>query len=119
MKAFKFYEKYVPYLYFLMIIPYWFTIVNKTEGITAYPIFLLAIPFIWQLLKPSRMINFYLGLTFTCSSAYLIIMYLFDNLNLVEVNTTIDNILLFSGVMIVTNFFMSLWIIKSSLNPEF
>jgi len=113
------YEKYIPYLYFISISIYWFTIANRSEGISAYPILLLGIPFLWQLLKPSRKLNFYLGISFMCISVYLLIGYYINAINLINWNTTVENILFFSIALIFGNFLMSLWIIKNSLKRKF
>jgi len=78
MKTLSKYSKFVPYLYFIAVVGYWFTDINKTQGITAFPILLFGIPFLWQIIKPNRKLNFTLGITFVCLSSYLILAYLSD-----------------------------------------
>lgn len=113
------YSKFVPYLYFLTVIAYWFTDVNKDAGINAYPILLFGIPFLWQLIKPNRKLNFTLGITFVCLSSYMILAYLSDVLNIVNISSTVKQFMWFSGLFIVGNFVMALWMIKNSLNRKF
>lgn len=113
------YTKFVPYLYFLSIILYWFTAINKCNGIFAYPILLFAIPFLRQLIKPSRKLNFSLGIIFVCLSSYLILAYLSDLLNIVNWTESAQHFLFYSGLLIVGNFVMSLWIVKNSLRKVF
>ncbi|MDG5492660.1 hypothetical protein [Psychroserpens sp. SPM9] len=113
------YSKYVPYFYFLTVIAYWFTDLNKSFGLTAYPILLFGIPFLWQLIKPNRKLNFTLGITFVCLSSYMILAYLSDILNIVSLSDQVKQWLLFSGLFIVGNFVMALWMIRNSLNRKF
>ena len=84
------YSKFVPYLYFLTIIAYWFTDINKIEGISAYPILLFGIPFIWQIIKPNNRLNFGLGITFVCLSSYMIIAYISESLQ-ISVNDSLKS----------------------------
>ncbi|MUU79659.1 hypothetical protein [Winogradskyella endarachnes] len=111
--------KFIPYLYFLSVITYWFTTFNKLEGIIAYPILLCGIPFIWQLFKPSRQLNFSLGIIFVCLSSYLVFAYLFNILHILNWTETIEKILFYSGILVVGNVFMSLWMIRNSMNKVF
>jgi hypothetical protein len=113
------YSKFVPYLYFLAVIAYWFTNVNKSEGLTAYPILLFGIPFLWQLIKPNKKLNFTLGITFVCLSSYLILAYLSDVLNIIELSSQTKQFMVFGGVFVVANFIMALWMIRNSLNRSF
>ena len=113
------YSKFIPYLYFLDIISYWFTIINKIEGISAFPILLFGIPFIWQILKPNRELNFILGITFVCLSSYLILLYLSDLFHIVNFLKVSENFGFFEGILLVFNFFMALWIIRNSLKRSF
>lgn len=113
------YSKFVPYLYFLTAIVYWFTDVNREVGINAYPILLFGIPFLWQLIRPNRKLNFSLGITFVCLSSYMILAYLSDLFNIVNVSPQVKQFMLFSGLFIVSNFIMALWMIKNSLNRNF
>ncbi|NCO62754.1 MAG: hypothetical protein GW839_01745 [Flavobacteriales bacterium] len=113
------YTKFVPYFYFISIVAYWFTDINKTEGITAYPILLLGIPFLWQIIKPNKSLNFILGITFVCVSSYLILAYLFSILNMITLSTSIKVFLVYGGIFILLNFVMALWIIRNSIHRTF
>ncbi|MCK8480138.1 hypothetical protein [Psychroserpens algicola] len=113
------YSKFVPYLYFLAVIAYWFTNVNKSEGITAYPILLFGTPFLWQLIKPNKKLNFTLGITFVCLSSYLILAYLSDIFHIIELSSRTKHFMVFGGVFVVANFIMALWMIRNSLNRSF
>ncbi len=101
------------------MIVYWFTNVNKSEGINAYPILLFGIPFIWQLLKPNKKLNFTLGITFVCLSSYLILAYLSDILDIVTLSESARRFLLLGGIFVVSNFIMAMWIIRNSLKRAF
>ena len=113
------YSKFVPYLYFLAVIAYWFTDVNKNQGITAYPILLFSLPFLWQLIKPNKQLNFTLGITFVCLSSYMILAYISDVLNIVSISSQAKQFMLFSGLFFVGNFIMALWMIRNSMNRSF
>ncbi len=113
------YSKFIPYLYFIAVIAYWFTDMNKTEGLTAYPILLFGIPFLWQIIKPSKRLNFVLGITFVCLSSYLILAYLSDVFQITDLSFTTSHLILFGGLFVVTNFVMALWIIKNSIRQAF
>jgi len=113
------YSKFIPYLYFLTIIGFWFTNVNQTNGVTAYPILLFGIPFLWQLIKPNRKLNFSLGIIFVCLSSYSILAYLFDILNIVHWSDSSKKLLFYGGLLVIGNFVMSLWIIRNSIKKVF
>ncbi|WP_460218175.1 hypothetical protein [Psychroserpens sp. MEBiC05023] len=113
------YSKFVPYLYFLAVIAYGFTSVNRVEGLTAYPILLFGIPFLWQLIKPNKQLNFTLGITFVCLSSYLILAYLSDALHIIELSYQTKQFMVFGGVFVIANFIMALWMIRNSLNRSF
>ena len=113
------YSKFIPYLYFIALILYWFTGVNKSEGITAFPILLFAIPFLWQVIKPNLKLNFVLGITFVCLSSYLILVYLSNLFNIVSFPIKAENFAIYKGVFVISNFFMALWIIIFSLKRSF
>lgn len=113
------YSKYVPYLYYIATIVYWFTEVNKSKGITALPILLFGIPFLWQLLKPSEKLNFALGIIFVCLSSYMILAYLIDMLNIVSLPNATKQFLMFGGLFIVPNFIMALWMVRNSIKRNF
>ncbi|HLV13702.1 MAG TPA: hypothetical protein VKY41_00860 [Xanthomarina sp.] len=113
------YTKFIPYLYFIIAVAYWFTNVNKIEGITAYPILLFATPFVWQLIKPSKQLNFTLGIIFVCLSSYMILAYLIDALNIIIFPETVRNVIALSGSFVFANFLMSLWMIRNSMKKAF
>ncbi|HLT33912.1 MAG TPA: hypothetical protein VKZ98_08990 [Aquaticitalea sp.] len=119
MKTIRNFSKFIPYLYFLAVIIYWFTVVNRSEGITAYPILLFAIPFLWQLVKPNEKLNFSLGITFVCLSSYMILAYLSDVLNIVNLSYETKRFLIISGFFVIGNFVMALWMIRNSIKKAF
>lgn len=116
MKFINQYTKFIPYLYFISIVAYWFTDINKSNGITAYPILLLGIPFLWQIVKPNKRLNFILGITFVCLSSYLILAYLFDVLKISSFSLTFNDFIIYGGIFVVLNFIMALWILRNSIH---
>lgn len=119
MKLISKYSKFIPYLYFLVVIAYWFTDINRNEGLTAYPILLLGIPFVWQLIKPSIQFNFSLGIVFVCLSSYLILAYLSNLLNIIDISSTTKSFVIYGGVFVFANFLMALWMIRNSIKKAF
>jgi len=113
------YSKFIPYLYYLSIIVYWFTYINESEGVSAYPILLFGIPFILQILKPNRRLNFGLGITFVCLSSYMIIAYISNILHIVQFSNATKQLILHSGLIAVVNFIMALWIMRNSMKKSF
>ena len=113
------YSKFVPYLYFLAVIAYWFTDVNKDQGLTAYPILLFGIPFLWQLIRPNKKLNFTLGITFVCLSSYMILAYLSDLFNIVNLSIQTKQFMAYGGLFVLANFIMALWMIRNSMNRSF
>ncbi|MEM9681012.1 MAG: hypothetical protein AAF901_11880, partial [Bacteroidota bacterium] len=113
------YSKFVPYLYFLSVITYWFTDVNRSEGISAYPILLFGIPFLWQLIRPSQKLNFSLGIIFVCLSSYLILAYLSDILDIISWSDSAKRFIFLGGALVIANFVMSLWMIRNSIKKAF
>lgn len=113
------YTKFTPYLYFLSVIIYWFTDINKSIGISAYPILLFGIPFLWQLIKPNRRLNFSLGIVFVCLSSYLILAYLFEILNIISWTESSKRFLFYGGILVFSHFIMALWIVKNSIKKVF
>jgi uncharacterized membrane protein YhdT len=109
------FSKTIPHLYFIAVTAYWFTTINRTEGLTAYPILLFGIPFLWQIIKPNKKLNLALGITFVCLSSYLIIAYLSKVINFNSLDLNINSIIISSGLFIATNFIMAMWIIKNCL----
>ena len=93
--------------------------INKSDGISAYPILLFGIPFLWQLIKPNRKLNFSLGIIFVCLSSYLILAYLFDLLNIINWPESSKRLLFYGGALVVGNFIMSLWMIRNSIKKVF
>lgn len=119
MKMISKYSKFIPYFYFIALIAYGFTIVNRSEGITAYPILLVSIPFAWQLIKPKPKLNFSLGITFVCLSSYLILVYIADRFHIVSLTAKTNQFLIYDGFIVGLNFIMALWIIRNSLKRCF
>jgi len=119
MKVISKYSKFIPYLYFIAVIAYWFTDVNRSEGLTAYPILLFGIPFLWQLIKPNKQLNFSLGIVFVCFSSYLILAYLSDLLNIIDFSTSTKTFIIYGGIFVFTNFLMALWMIRNSIKKAF
>ncbi|MDO6598280.1 hypothetical protein Q4512_15255 [Oceanihabitans sp. 2_MG-2023] len=113
------YSKFIPYLYYLTIIAYWFTDINKSEGVSAYPILLFGIPFLWQLIKPNKKLNFGLGITFVCLSSYMILAYLSDLFHIVTISNASKQFALYGGLTVAANFFMALWIMRNSMKKTF
>ncbi|MBD0834496.1 hypothetical protein [Aestuariibaculum suncheonense] len=119
MKVINKYSVIVPYLYFMAASAYWFTVINRIEGITAYPILLLGLPFLWQLLKPNKQLNFTLGITFVCLSSYLIFGYLLNVSNLASFLPQTNALPFRGGIFVICNLLMALWIIRNSLKRAF
>jgi hypothetical protein len=119
MKLINKYANLIPYLYFIAIIAYVFTGANQRQGVLAYPILLFGIPFLWQLIKPNKKLNFALGISFVCISSYLIMAYLSDIFDIVSLNETAKKFVIFGGGFVMANFIMSLWIIRNSLKRVF
>lgn len=111
-------SRFIPYFYFISIIAYWFTDMNQDNGTTSYLILILGFPFLWQIIKPNKLLNISLGITFTCLSSYLILAYLSDLVNLVS-STLLKGFVFYGGIFVVCNFVMSTWIVKNSLNRAF
>ncbi|MBR9847031.1 MAG: hypothetical protein GYB35_13405 [Algicola sp.] len=119
MKRIQKYSKFIPYLYFIAVISYCFTDVNRSSGITAYPILLFGIPFLWQLIRPSKQLNFTLGITFVCISSYLILAYLSDLFNIINLSSTTKQFIVYGGFFVAANFLMALWMIRNSMKRAF
>ncbi len=118
MKIISKHTKHIPYLYFIAVSIYWFTIINRSEGISAYPILLFAIPFLWQIIKPNKELNFTLGTIFVCLSSYLILVYLSDLFHVTSFEIA-KGFLVYGGVFAILNFFMSVWIIRNSIRRSY
>lgn len=113
------YANWIPYLYFIAVIAYLFTNANQSKGVLAYPILLFSIPFLWQLIKPNRKLNFALGIIFVCLSSYLVLAYLSDIFDIVSFSTKAKQFVLIGGGFVLANFVMSLWIIRNSIKRTF
>lgn len=118
MKIINKYANLIPYLYFIAITLYWFTAINRSGGVTAYPILLFGIPFIWQIIRPNKRLNFTLGITFVCLSSYLILAYLSDVFDVPSL-VLAKGFIIYGGIFVLLNFFMSVWIIRNSLKQTF
>jgi hypothetical protein len=92
---------------------------NQNSGNFAYPILLLAIPFLWQLIKPNKQLNSILGISFACLSSYLILAFLSGVFDIISFNIKTKQFILISGGFVCTNLIMSLWIIRNSLKRTF
>jgi len=119
MKTLSKYSKLIPYFYFIVVIAYWFTDVNRTEGIAAFPILLFGIPFLWQIIMPNKKLNFTLGMTFVCLSSYLILAYLSDFFHITSITNRAKDFIIYGGLFVISNLIMALWIIKNSLRRSF
>lgn len=117
--SFSKYSKFIPYLYYLAIVAFWFTDVNRSEGIMAYPILIFGIPFAWQLIRPNQKLNAILGITFVCLSSYMIIVYLSDSFNIVSFSETTKKYLLYGGAIGIANFAMAVWMVRNSIKRSF
>ena len=108
----------IPYLYFIIVTIIAFTDINRVNGIYAYPILLIAIPILWQLFKPNKILNFALGVTFVYISSSLVLGYISDVLGISSQNLA-EGFIFYGGLFVLTNFFMSFWIILNSLKRTF
>ena len=106
----------LPYFYFLGVIAFWFTDVNRLEGILAYPILLLGIPLLWQLIKPNTDRNFSIGVIFFCISSYLMIAHFLNIASVFSWAIFLKSVIVSSGLIIGLNLLMSLWIVRNSTN---
>ena len=118
MKLLNKYGNLIPYLYFIAIPIYWFSLINRSEGIIAFPILLLIIPFLWQIIKPNKDLNFGLGITFVCISSYLIVAQLSDILSIPSL-VIAKGVIIYSGIFVFLNFVMSAWIVRNSLKQTY
>lgn len=116
MKIISKHARIIPHLYFISVVIYWFTNINQYNGSTAYLILLLGIPFLWQIIKPHKSLNFTLGITFICISSYLILAFLAELIRMSSLN---KNYAILGGLFVMANFTMSMWIIRNSLKRQF
>ncbi|TNJ43588.1 hypothetical protein KFZ70_00405 [Tamlana fucoidanivorans] len=118
MKSLSNYTKFTPYLYFIAITIYFFTVINRAEGLTAYPILLLGIPFLWQIIKPNKYLNFLLGITFVCVSSYLIIVYFTYLFKIFNFSNHSVQLIGSGSLLFFSSLIMALWIIRNSLKES-
>lgn len=109
------YTKFIPYTYFFAVSIYWFVIVNISSGLSAYPVLLFGIPFLWQIIKPNKKLNFILGVSFICISSYLILGYLCLIFDIFSLTYKTNTFMVCSGFFVFITFVMSLWILRNSL----
>ena len=107
---------FIPYLYFISIIIYWFTDINQNNGSASYLILTLGLPFLWQIIRPNKTLNLTLGVVFICLSSYLILAFLSDIIRMSSLN---NKYLFYGSLFVIANFIMSMWIIRNSLNRTF
>ena len=93
--------------------------INRSDGMSAYPILLFGIPFLWQLIKPHKELNLSLGIVFVCLSSYLILAYLYNELSIVSWSESAQRLLFYGGALVIGNFIMSIWIIRNSIKKVF
>ncbi|WP_053972319.1 hypothetical protein [Mangrovimonas sp. ST2L15] len=113
------YAKFIPYLYYITVIAFWFTSINRAEGLIAYPILLAGVPFLWQLVKPNKKLNALLGITFACLSSYMIIAYVSDKIHVIHLSYGLKEYFFYGGFFVLTNFVMAVWMIKNALRQSF
>lgn len=118
MKTIKKLTKLIPHLYFIAIIVYWFLDIKNNKGASPYLILLLITPFIWQLIKPSRILNIILGSLFILLSSYLILAYLSDIVKITEVTTSTKQFVIVGGIFMFLNITMSFWLLLKGLKAK-
>lgn len=118
MKSLKNLSVYIPYTYFIAVIAIFFTLINRNYGIVAYPILLLLIPFVKQIIAPKKYLNFLLGISFISITTLLITIYIISNLNLSPSHIVGYFMFLYGGIIIPINFIMALWMIRNSLKKH-
>ncbi|WP_034059920.1 hypothetical protein [Lacinutrix jangbogonensis] len=118
MKSIKHLSKYVPHIYFTAIIVYWFLDIRNNEGASPYLILLLVTPFIWQLIKPNRVVNIILGSLFICLSFYLVLAYLSDVIKITEVSANTSAFLIIGGLFVLSNLMMSIWMFINGIKAK-
>jgi hypothetical protein len=119
MKTFNYYSKFIPYLYFIAVTSFLFSELNKTEGLSAYPVLLFSIPFLWQIIKPNNRLNFTLGITFLCLSSYLILIYLFGTFSMINISPSFKGLIIYGGFFVFAHFIMASWILRNSIRRSF
>ncbi len=113
MKTLKKYSKFVPYFYFIAVIAYWFTDVNRSEGIAAFPILLFGIPFLWQIIKPGSKLNFTLGITLVCLSLYGISAYIVGFFHLTSMTNRTTDFVIYGGLLVILISGLKMWIVMN------
>jgi len=110
--------KLAPYLYFIAVIATWFTVTNKSQGLIAYPILIIVVPFLWQLIKPSNTLNFSLGITTVCLSSYVIIAHMASIIDVAAYALKSNPNGLYSWSFVLLNFFMAVGIVRNSIKTS-
>jgi len=114
----KKYSKFVPLLYFITIIIYWFLDIRNNEGSSPYIILCLAIPFIWQLIKYNKIINIILGCLFICLSLYISLAFFSDVFKIKEVTANTNTFLLIGSLFVFLNLIMSVWMFINGIKAK-
>ena len=118
MKTIKNYTKFIPHLYFISIISYWFLSIVNNEGASPYLILLLVLPFIWQLIKPNNILNICLGSLFVCLSFYLVLAYLSDVVKITEVGSNTKTFVIVGALFVFSNLIMSVWMLINGIKAK-
>ncbi len=95
------------YVYSIVVIAIWFTLVNRHLGLLAYPILVPVIPLMHQLFKPTKSLNSVLDKTFV----YLLLFYAFLAISyavgVVELSSAAKRPILLFGGMVLLNFLLT------------
>lgn len=118
MNTIKKYSNYIPHVYFIAIILYWCFSIRNNELSSPNIILLLTIPFIWQLIKPLKLINIILGSLFICLSFYLILALLSDVVKIEEVSENTSTFLIIGSLFVLSNLLMSIWILINGIKAK-
>lgn len=110
MKTLNNYSKYIPYFYFIAVVAYWFTDVNRTEGIAAFPILLFGIPFLWQVIKPRSKLNLTLGITLVCLSLYTLSAYILGSFHMTSLTNKTTDFVIYGGLLVILISAIKMWI---------
>ncbi len=121
MKIISKYSKSIPYFYFIAVVGFWFTDVNKVEGAIAFPILLFTIPCLWQIIKPKSKLSSTFGITLICLSVYLISAYVLGFFNITSMTSKTTDFVIYGGVFVILISAIDMWwmIIRNSLRQSF
>ena len=119
MKTLNKYSKLIPYFYFIAVVAYWFTDVNKTEGITAFPILLFSIPFIWQILKPKSKLNHTLGITLVSLKLYFISANIVGFFHMSSMTDRTTDFVIYGGLLVILVSGIKMWIVTNDRRQSF